>query len=74
MCPAQDALVIAVALPDAARKSATRSIPAWGVAAGIAVLFFGLTGYAKLSGHWNTRLPRQVYFDLVSHAREVQHP
>jgi len=50
------------------------AIPTWSVAAGIAVLFFGLVGYAKLSGHWDTRLPQQVYFELVPHASEAAHP
>jgi hypothetical protein len=40
----------------------------------IALLFFGFVGYAKLSGHWRTRLPQQVYFELVPQASEVQHP
>lgn len=51
-----------------------KGIPAWSVAAVIAVLFFGFVGYAKLSGHWQTRLPQQVYFELVPQASDVQHP
>ena len=51
-----------------------KPIPAWGVAAGIALLFFGLVGYAKLSGHWNTSLPQQIYFELVPQASQTQHP
>jgi polyferredoxin len=72
VCPAQDALVIAVALPSPGRKA--RTVPAWAMAAGIALLFLGLTAYAKFTGHWNTRLPQQVYFELVSHAADAQHP
>jgi len=51
-----------------------KPIPAWGVAAAIAVLFFSLVGYAKLSGHWNTSLPQQIYFELVPQASQTQHP
>ncbi len=66
VCPAKDALVI-----SAPRRKA---IPVWTVAAMIAVLFFGLVGYAKLNGHWDTRLPQQVYFQLVPQASQTQHP
>lgn len=66
VCPAKDTLVML-----APRR---RTIPAWAMAATIALLFFGLVGYAKLSGHWDTRLPRQVYFQLVPQAGQTQHP
>jgi polyferredoxin len=68
VCPAQDTLALVTALP---RK---RTVPAWAIAAALAIVFFGLTGYAKLSGHWNTALPQQLYFQLVSHASEAGHP
>ena len=48
--------------------------PAWSMAAGIAIIFFGLVGYAKLSGHWDTHLPKQIYFELVPTASAQQHP
>ncbi len=66
VCPAEGALMMAA--PH------RKAIPAWSLAAAIAVVFFGLVGYAKLSGHWDTRLPRQVYFDLVPQASQTQHP
>ena len=66
VCPAKDTLVLAA--------PARKVMPAWGVAAAIAVLFFGLVGYAKLSGHWDTRLPQQVYFQLVPQASQTAHP
>jgi polyferredoxin len=65
VCPAKDTLVFA-----APRH---RIVPAWGVVAAVAVVFFGLVGYAKLSGHWETRLPQQIYFQLVPQASEAQH-
>jgi hypothetical protein len=51
-----------------------RAIPAWSMVAGIAIVFFGLVGYAKLSNQWNTDLPKQVYLQLVPNASEQQHP
>ena len=66
VCPAQDTLMLA-ALPK-------KAIPAWSVAAVIAIVFFGLVGYAKLSGHWDTRLPQQLYFQLVPQASQTAHP
>ena len=66
VCPAKDALVLAA--------PGKRAVPAWTMAAGIAVIFFGLVGYAKLSGHWDTHLPKLVYFQLVPTANDQLHP
>lgn len=78
VCPAQDALVLTTMiarLPKAGPpRKAPRAIPAWSLAAVLAILFFGVVGYAKLSGHWDTTVPQQIYFELVSHASEVSHP
>jgi polyferredoxin len=70
VCPAKDTLIMSV--PVGLRKR--RAIPAWSMAAGIAIIFFGLVGYAKFAGHWNTDLPKQVYLQLVPKANEQQHP
>ncbi len=70
VCPAKDSLAMQVKAPLRAGKS----IPAWAFAAGVAVIFAGLVGYAKISGHWQTHLPRQVYLQLVPLANEQQHP
>ncbi len=66
----------AIQPPGRDKRNAGRpkGIPAWVVAAVIALLFFGFVGYAKFSGHWQTRLPQQVYFELVPQASDVQHP
>ena len=56
VCPAKDALAMTVATGWHKR----RVIPAWGLAAGIGILFFGMIGYAKLSGHWSKNLPKQL--------------
>lgn len=70
VCPAKDTLIMSV--PTGLRKR--HAIPAWSMAAGIAIVFFGLMGYAKMTGHWNTSLPKQVYLQLVPNASEQQHP
>jgi polyferredoxin len=66
VCPAQHALAIAA--------PGRRALPAWAMAAGIAVLFLGVTGYARLTGHWQTHLPGSVYRQLVPHAEQATHP
>ena len=65
-CPAEGALALSLT-----RK---RTVPAWTVAAGIAVLFLGIYGWAVRAGHWRTDLPSQVYFELVPRANEFTHP
>jgi polyferredoxin len=70
VCPANNTL--AVSLPVGLRTR--RAIPAWTMAAGIAIVFFGLVGYAKITGQWNTELPQQVYLYLVPNANEQHHP
>jgi len=71
VCPAKDALAFRISAPLPNRA---KHIPVWAVAAGVAIIFMGAVGYAKLSGHWETRLPSQVYFRLVPAAGEQQHP
>ena len=65
-CPAAGALFLA-----APRR---RRVPAWAVAAGVAVLFLGVCGYARWTGHWRTDLPSSTYFELIPHANEFTHP
>ena len=67
VCPAEGALWMS------AGKRQQR-LPAWAMAAAIAVLFFGVVGYARWSGHWQTNLPGQVYQDLIPRANEFSHP
>ncbi len=70
VCPAKNTLDLQVAVPTKPR----RVLPAWQLAIGLAVIFFGFVGYAKLSGHWQTSLPREVVLKLVSAANEQNHP
>jgi len=70
VCPAKDTLTMSVL----AGLQKRRAIPAWSMAAGIAIIFFGIVGYAKVTGQWNTNLPKQVYLRLVPNASELRHP
>lgn len=65
-CPAEGALILS--MPNRKR------MPAWAVAAGVTTIFLGTYFYARWSGHWNTDLPSQVYFQLVPHANDFEHP
>jgi polyferredoxin len=51
-----------------------RRIPAFAVAIGVAVLFLGLVGYAKATGHWQTRIDEAVYRELIPKASAFGHP
>jgi hypothetical protein len=44
------------------------------MAAGIAVLFLGIVGYAKTAGYWNGDEPEYIYRQLVPQANDVSHP
>jgi len=65
-CPAAGALWM-----SAPRK---KPVPAWALAAGVAVLFLGITGFAQWTGHWRTDLPGRVYSDLIPSTSENAHP
>jgi len=77
VCPAEGALYLStVGLHKPARTTVRhhRRIPAWAMAAAIAILFFGIVGFAKYSGYWNGDVPNYVYRELVPHASEIDHP
>jgi hypothetical protein len=65
-CPAQDALDLA--------WGPRRAIRPWVVATAVAVLFVGVVGLARLTGHWHTVLPDALLFDLVPRAAQFGHP
>ena len=69
ICPAQGAL--AMHAPKVLRRT---PLPAWAMAAGVAVVFCGLVVYAKASHHWKTLVPDHIYRVLVPSADEVSHP
>jgi polyferredoxin len=73
-CPAQGALQMALPQFVTAKAPQSRKMPAWAMAAGIAALFFGIVGFAKSGGYWNTTVPDHVYQELVPHADQASHP
>ena len=66
VCPAEGALDMKVL--------ASRRVQPWMIAAGIAVVFFGLVGYAQISGHWHSDVPNSVYQQLIPNSAEFAHP
>jgi polyferredoxin len=73
VCPAEGALVMS--LPQMLEsKRKRKGLPAWAMAAGIALLFLGLAGFAKVTGHWNSSVPNSAYHQLIPHANSVAHP
>jgi polyferredoxin len=73
VCPAKDALCVALPRIPVLAPQPTK-VPAWAMAAGIAALFFGVVGFAKTSGHWDSQVPHAIYQQLVPHADEARHP
>jgi polyferredoxin len=65
-CPVKDTLALAP-------RRGSRW-PAWAIALGIAALFLGLTGLARLGGHWHTEVDPRVYSRLIPRAAELDHP
>lgn len=73
ICPAKDTLSLSYpAIPGLAPSP--KKVPAWAMATGIAVLFFGIVGFAKTAGFWDSHVPPAVYQQLVPHADEARHP
>jgi polyferredoxin len=73
VCPAEDALHLA--LPEIPALSAQPArLPLWAMAAGIAALFFGIVGFAKTTGAWDSHVPQTVYQQLVPAADQAKHP
>jgi len=66
VCPAQGALQMS--MPP------RRTVPLWVFAAGIALVFGLVVGYAKWAGLWETRIPLSLYNELVTRANEFAHP
>jgi polyferredoxin len=66
-CPVKDTLALS------ARRGGRRW-PAWAIAAGIAAVFLGLTGVARLTGHWETHVDPRVYSAIIPQAGELAHP
>lgn len=77
-CPAKDTLSLSLSLslnlPPRAIASRRMKLPAWAIAVGIAALFFGMVGFAKTAGYWDSHVPRAIYQQLVPNADEARHP
>ena len=73
VCPAKDTLSMTLpGIPVLAPQP--RTMPTWAMAAGIAVLFLGIVGFAKTSGYWNSHVPQAMYQVLVPNADQARHP
>jgi polyferredoxin len=66
VCPAAGALDM--------KALARKRVQPWMIAAGVSIIFFGLVGYAKFSGHWDSDVPNSVYERLIPNAAELTHP
>jgi polyferredoxin len=66
VCPVEGALWM-----SAGKRS---RVPAWALAVALAAIFLGVAGWARLSGHWSTNIPSQVYDGLIPRAGEFTHP
>ena len=58
----------------AARVLKAGRMPTWAFAAGVAVLFFAVVGFAKTEGYWKSDIPQAVYRQIVPHTNEASHP
>ena len=65
-CPAEGALQLS--LP---RK---HQISPWLVATGLAILFFGVIGFARMKGAWNSDIPDSTYEQLIPVLDTLTHP
>jgi hypothetical protein len=44
------------------------------IAAGVAVIFLLVVGYAKTMGYWDSSVPEHVFFELIPNAGSYAHP
>jgi len=72
VCPSDGAL--RMALPTLVPAPAARRLPVWAFAVGVAAMFLGIIGFAKVEGYWKSDVPSAVYKQLVPHANETTHP
>jgi polyferredoxin len=68
-CPAEGALDMKLL----ANTPLERRVQPWMIAAGIAVIFFGLVAYAKITDRWQTKVPPQVYQELIQNSDSYSH-
>jgi polyferredoxin len=73
VCPAKDTLSLSLPRITGLIPQAPR-VPVWAMAAGVGVLFFGIVGFAKTAGYWDSHVPPAIYQQLVPHADQARHP
>jgi polyferredoxin len=76
-CPQQDALQFALAprCSDApAQRWYRRALGPLAVTCILAYIFFGMILFARVTSHWQTNLPREIYMNLVPNVNKVSHP
>ncbi|MFZ0630677.1 MAG: 4Fe-4S binding protein [Acidobacteriaceae bacterium] len=76
-CPVENALQFALPPRKAvtpAERWRNRTLRPRTIAAMIAILFFGLVLFARMTGHWRSPIPNSVYQQLVPNAHAVTHP
>jgi len=66
VCPAEGALRLSV--------GRSRAVPTWAVVAAMAIIFFGIFGYANLAGRWHSNIPDAAYRELIPAAGVLAHP
>jgi ferredoxin len=77
VCPVEGGLQLALPPAKAAEPAERwlgRDLTPRMVAAVLAAVFLGVVLVARMTGHWQTQVPRGVYMQLVPHADEVSHP
>lgn len=65
VCPAEGALQIA---------SGKHSLSPWAMAAGVAILFLGIVGFAQWQRSWKSDIPDAVYQQLIPQLDNLSHP
>jgi polyferredoxin len=76
-CPVGGALQFALPAAKAPENGARwrgRVLSPRAVVGILAVIFFGVVLYARVTGHWQTYVPRAMYMQLVPRAGEILHP
>jgi polyferredoxin len=66
VCPAEGALQLSFW-----RK---RRLQAWMMAAGLAIVFFGIVGFAKWNKTWDSIIPASTYEQLIPRLDSLSHP
>jgi polyferredoxin len=55
-------------------EGALKTAPPWAIAAGIVLIFLAITAAARITGHWHTNLPAELYQNLIPRAQQFTHP